>query len=128
MDALAVDLGIEFKPSKDLGISTPLLQLEFLGIQLSTYPIVEAFPSTIKIAKLTTLIHQLLPTRFIPYKAFESLMGKLSFLAQFHSVLKLALFPLYHIMHRNNHTPHLTPPPTPIAVLAPHLYYILSLF
>jgi hypothetical protein len=42
-------------------------------------------------------------------------MGKISFLGQFHSVLKLALFPLYQIMrlhilgHTNNPT-HKTPP------------------
>jgi hypothetical protein len=80
MDNLAQDLGIEFKTSKDIGITHPTQHLEFLGIQLSTYPIVEAYPSSIKIAKVTTLIHQHVPKHHILYRELETLMGKLSFL------------------------------------------------
>lgn len=45
MDTLAEDLGIEFKTSKDEGFDSPTYTLEFLGILLSTYPIIEAKPS-----------------------------------------------------------------------------------
>ena len=126
MDRMASDLGVEFKHSKDIGISTPTQQIEFLGIQISTFPIVEAYPTPQKITKLTTIIHQHLPTTHIPYKDFETLIGKISFLGQFHSVLKLALCPLYKLLHYTPLPSNI--PPILMHMVAPHLYHILSIF
>lgn len=89
----------------------------------------EAYPSTIKIAKTTLLIHQHLPRSHITFNALESLIGKLSFLGQFHSVLKLALHPLYQIMHHHEVITHSVQySQIPMATVAPHLLYILSIF
>jgi hypothetical protein len=49
MNALAIDLGIEFKTSKDEGITTPRTTIEFLGILISTEPTVQAMPSPTKL-------------------------------------------------------------------------------
>jgi hypothetical protein len=105
MDELAEDLGIEFKTTKDLGISTALQEIEFLGIQLSTYPTIQAYPSPNKIATITARLHDLLPQHTLPYRKLESLLGKLAFLGQCHSLLKLALRPLYEILQYHSPTP-----------------------
>jgi hypothetical protein len=79
--------------------------------------------------KITILIHQHLPLPHITLRALESLMGILSFLGQFHSVLKLALFPIYQIMHHHEVNTHkVTNSTIQMATIAPHLLYIVSIW
>jgi Leu/Phe-tRNA-protein transferase len=58
----------------------------------------------------------------------ESLMGTLAFLGQCHSILKLALHPLYQILQQHTSTTSNTLPTIPMHHITPHLKYILNIF
>lgn len=90
---------------------------------LNTIPEVSATPSPAKRAKLRNLIGQVLLQRTISYHALQSLIGKLSFLAQCHPLLRITLHELYHPLNASpggRTDPHTTY--IPIPPIAPSLH------
>lgn len=129
MDELANDLGIEFKKSKDVGFNAPTHSIEFLGVNISTTPVITAQPTPLKITKLTTQIHSILTQQFFTLPTLETLIGKLAFLGQFHSILKLALVPIYAIFHKLLHTSNrFSQKKYTLGTLQKHLTLILAIF
>ena len=125
MDRFASYLGISFKTSKDVGFTTPLTTLEFLGINISTTPEVFASPSTTKLATIRATLTDTLQMSTILLSDLETLIGKLSFLAQVHSLLRISLSYLYEAF--NNLLPFPRPHSlaytrVPLTTLHPYLH------
>ena len=59
LDELALELGVKFKESKDVGFDAPHTELEFLGITVATSPQVQAAPPTTKIIPLVEQLYTL---------------------------------------------------------------------
>ena len=132
MDTFAANLGVSFKSSKDVGTTTPLTALEFLGISISTLPSVSAYPSATKLANIRASITESLSRNNITFESLEELIGKLSFIAQVHALLKVSLTYLYTAFHANTPLIRPTKPSSYFLPIAPfreslnRIFHILS--